>query len=234
MNTLIFICCVFIIPTILYYMDPPKLKVAIYYSGRITQAMKCYEENMKNILKVGKTHDVVHFVSLNKSANQDDFIQKFKADFDIGDDQINIEETPPADIDKQVRINGNLNNMFSMFYHNQKCFDLIEAYQKKHNHSFDIIIKFRADICSNDMLTLPSQIKDHTIYIPNCADWGGVNDQIAYGNFASMKQYSQCVTHFKEIGQRARQYHPESVLKAHLHNSKLTIERFNFNYKLYK
>jgi hypothetical protein len=217
-------------------MSSDKLNVAIYYSGRVEHTKAKYDENKTHLLDLDKVYNVTHFASLNKSANKEDFIDTFKKDFNIKLDQINIEETVlPSELNKSsMRVEGKLNNMYSMFFHNMKCFQLIDNYQKNHNITFDIVVKYRADIKSTEPLQFPLQIKANTIYIPNSADYGGINDQIAYGNFNSMKEYSNCCLQFYELAKKINRFHPESLLLAHLKQSKLDIERIKFKYKLHK
>jgi len=217
-------------------MTERRLNIAIYYSGRIQQSPHVYNITKGRILEIAAKHNVTHFVSLNRKANTDPFIDMFKNHFDIKPDQINIEETIlPSEVTQQkIRVSGNLYNMFSMFYHNMKCFRLIETYQKEHNITFDIIVKYRPDIYSNQCLDFPSEIENNTVYIPRGADWGGINDQIGFGNFDTMKKYSQCVLQFSELGKQTQNFHPETLLKAHLQNKELNIKRFDFEYSLRK
>lgn len=213
-----------------------KLKIAIYYSGRVEH--KKYNENKEKILKYSDKYDVVHFCSLNERGNSEEFIKNFREDFDIGNDQYYIENTIVPDNIKNsnVRKSGNLDNMYSMFYHNYKCIELIEKYQKKFNINFDVIIKYRADIKSNYDLEIENNIPliENTVYIPEKFDWGGVNDQIAYGNYASMKKYSECYLKFLEISKIVKRFHPESILKAYLSDINIKIYRIKYEYHLNK
>lgn len=212
------------------------MKVAIYYSGRVEHAKAAYLKNKEQILQIGNKYNVMHFASLNESVNSNEFIEIFKNDFGITEDQINIEKTiVPSDIQElKIPVSGKLNNMFSMFYHNMKSLELIKKYQEKHNCKFDIVVKYRADIFSGTPLAFPTTVKENTIYIPDGSDWGGINDQIAFGDFSSMQKYSDCVLQFQDLGQSIRRYHPESILKAYLKKSNLSIQRFKFDYTLHK
>ena len=54
---------------------------------------------------------------------------------------------------------------------------------------FDVVMKWRSEIIFNNLFNIEN-ILDNTIYIPIGKDWGGINDQVAYGNLNSMTFYS--------------------------------------------
>lgn len=211
-----------------------KIKVAIYYSGRVQH--ENYEKNKEQILKYNEKYDVVHFCSLNERGNSEEFIDIFRNDFGIKDDQYYIENTIlPVYIQKlNISVDGNLANMYSMFYHNYKCIELIKAYEDKHKIKFDVIVKFRADIKSNYFLDLESPLLENTVYIPNKFDWGGINDQVGYGNRESMIKYSECFLKFVDVGYIVKRFHPETILKGYLNYIKMNIKRITYEYHLNK
>lgn len=210
-----------------------KKKVAIYYSGRVEHNK--YNINKEKLKEYEKKYNIIHFCSLNIDANSEEFINNFCKDFNISKDRINIEKTiiPDKILSSDIKIEGNINNMYSMFYHNYKCIELINKYQEKYNYKFDIIMKYRSDIYSRNTIDFEN-IEKETIYIPRDADYGGINDQIAYGDFDSMYLYSKCNINFLECGKQRCRFHPESVLLQHLQNEKLKIVRIDFNYNLNK
>lgn len=210
-----------------------RKKIAIYYSGRIEN--NHYINNKEHILKYNEKYNITHFCSLNEDVNSHEFIKIFCKDFGITDDRINIEKTKiPKNMIEDIRVDGNIYNMYSMFYHNYRCMELIKKHQEKNNMVFDIIIKYRSEIHSNDIMELDNLIEENKIYIPVDYDYGGINDQIAYGNFESMDKYSNCYNKFFECGKKTNRYHPESILHCHIKNSNLNIERVKFRYKLNK
>lgn len=210
-----------------------KKMLAIYYSGRIE--IKNYERNKGQVKQYSDKNDVVYFCSLNEGADSEEFINNFCEDFNITKDRLNIEKAiVPSDIrNSKVRVEGNLDNMYSMFYNNYKCIKMIEKYQNDNNCKFDIVMKYRTEIEGhNGIIDFKSELQDNTVYIPNGADWcDGLNDQIAYGNFDSMLKYSKCVLKFLEYGKQNR-FHPETLLLRHVKNIKLNVERFGYSYKL--
>ena len=118
-----------------------------------------------------------------------------------------------------------MRNMTSMFYNQFKCMEMIY----NHNLHFNIVVKWRTEISFREMFQFENTLEKQTVYIPSDFDWGGINDQIAYGDFESMKLYSDLFKHLLDyIHIRA---HPETLLQHHL-NKYVKIERFRFPYHL--
>lgn len=218
--------------------EKDNIKVAIYYSGRVEH--KNYEANKKKIKEAIKDLTVVHFCSLNERGNSQEFVENFKRDFDISEEKDNyfMANTKVPDNIKnsgiKINVNGNLENMYSMFYHNYKCTEMINKYQEKHNIKFDIVMKYRADIYSEDKLNLKENLEENAIYVPEKYQWSGVNDQIGYGNYESMEKYGECYLHFLEIARQSKQFHPETILMNYLKYKNLKVIKVPYEYKLNK
>ena len=208
------------------------MKVAMYFSGRIQNEK--HKMNREHLQMFNNKYDMTYFCSLNKQANDEIFINKFCSEFNISEDRINVEEISVPEVDSKITIEGNINNMYSMFYHNYKAMELIKNFQDKHNTTFDAVIKYRADIYSQDIINIENNIDNDTVFIPVGSDWGGVNDQVAYGNFNSMYKYSSCFLKFHKYAEFYNVFHPETILKLHLIMNNLKENRFNYNYKLNK
>jgi len=210
-----------------------RLKVAIYFSGRIQNNK--YKMNKEHLKNYDKMYNVKYFISLNKNANTDKFVDMFCKDFDINEEQVNIEEIEvPNEIrESNLRVTGNLGNMYSMFYNNYMCMELINKYEKKNKHKFDIVIKYRADIYGKKNIEI-GDVDENTIYIPFGYDYGGLNDQIAYGNVESMTKYGECYLNFLGYGILNNDFHPEGLLSRHIKTKLLNIKRFEYEYRLNK
>jgi hypothetical protein len=173
---------------------------------------------------------------------------EFLKTFNLSEDQYNIEKTIVPEIlySFKKRPETIIANTYSMFYHNKRCFDLIEKYYQK----FDIIIRFRADIHSPEVLPILN-IKPNTIYIPKGQDpfEGTINDQVAYGDFNSIKIYCEVVNNiiafcncnkpqliksFNSIINKNTLFHPETLMKKQLDVCRLNIIRFDYTYNLDK
>lgn len=123
----------------------------------------------------------------------------------------------------------NILHVYSMFFNNYKAFKLLEEYQRENNIIYDYIIKYRSDLCSDDNLILESS--KETLYIPFGNDWGGLNDQVAYGDYTVMKKYCYLYENLDNLVFNMNIiYHPETLLKHHTEN--INIKRFNYEYKI--
>ena len=54
------------------------------------------------------------------------------------------------------------------------------------------------------------------VYIPSGCDYGGVNDQFAFGDYDSMQVYCSLYDHYSKYFNEGLTFHPESYLHHHL------------------
>lgn len=156
-------------------------RVAIFFVGRITG----WHHLRKNLMDFQETYNATFFVSLNtEQVTESDTY--FCTYFGLGSDQVRTEVTP---MPEKFSI---FKNMYSQYYHNDKCFQMIEDYCKNHETSFDIVVKSRTDLDSTEPLTLEWPIHENRIYCPVHKAYQ-VKDEINYGDFKTMKLYSLLV-----------------------------------------
>lgn len=213
------------------------VKIAVLLTGRL-HPKKFDKDNINKNINTIKLigDDITIFCSLNKSIEISEYTHKFREDFNITDEQINIEDTQePSELYKYPKAPAsNYHRVYSMFYHNKRAFELLEKYKTKYNIEFSVIIKFRGDLKSNSVISLNNILDNSSVYIPNGFDYGGINDQIAYGNFDIMKNYCELGNGNVEklhLEKNIR-YHPETLLFHHLKSYNISITRPNFSYNL--
>jgi len=202
-----------------------KRNLAVYFSGRILD----YEIN-KPYFELFKKHfetkfNIDFFCSINSEV--DNYHQEFITYFNISPYRCNFEtyKLPENKLEK------NYLNMFSMFYNNKKCVELIERSTKK----YDVVLRYRTEVRFHNLFEIPEILQQNTIYIPGNFDWGGINDQIAYGNLESMKKYTELYDNMIGYNKNNNvRYHPETMLLHHLKTIKIHIVRFIFHYRLMK
>ena len=214
--------------SVLITVEKPK-SVAMFFVGRI----KHYTDVEANLMKIKAKYNPTFFCSLNKKVKSD-YIKTFCDKFGIQDSQINLETTVIPDWVKTLPKEGetSYDNTYSMFYHMNKAFQLIEAYQTKNKMKFDCVLLYRADMGSSDVLQLELPL-ENTIYIPLDHDYRGLNDQLAYGSFNTMKKTCECVKNIQKIcKEQGVLYNPEAIYKKHIMNEGLNISRFKYVYSL--
>jgi hypothetical protein len=214
----------------------PK-NVAVIFSGRI----KGYTYVEQQLEALQKKYNATFFISLNKE-QRSEYIDRFCKKFNIGDEQAIIEKTRIPEwirsFNVEYHIAGgkespHVDYAYSMSQNIYSAFNLIAPYQEKYNTQFDCILFFRADIDSGEVINI-TMPQENSVYIPEEFDWGGINYQVAYGNYSAMKKYSELVNNLQNLcGEQRIAYHSESLLKKHLENENLNIVRFPFNYVLH-
>jgi hypothetical protein len=77
--------------------------------------------------------------------------------------------------------------------------------------------------------------EENTCFIPEGQDWrDGLNDQIAYGDFKTMKKYCGLIENIRILCESGVVFHPETLLSNHLQKEGVKIKRFIYNYRLLK
>jgi len=201
------------------------MKVAILFAGRITG----YEKVIHRIKDMVKMYNMKAYCSLNEPENSE-YIDKFRMDLGIESKNMNIEETVyPSNLDSYNWMRGTkYNNVYSMFYHENKAFSLLERDAKINNIHYDCILYYRADMKAYDKLIL-QRPRENTVYIPSDKDYHGINDRMAYGDFTTMKKYCSLINSFDDLCSNLTNINPEKVLKLYLDKSQLSIIRFIYS-----
>ena len=212
--------------------EVPK-NVAVIFSGRI----KGYTYVEQNLEALQKKYNATFFISLNKE-QKSEYIDRFCKKFNIGDEQAIIQKSVSPEWIRSFDVwynvpEGHVDYMYSMVKNIHSAFSLIAPYQEKHNTQFDCILFYRADIHSEQIINI-TMPQENTVYIPEGADHYGINYQVAYGNYDTMKKYCDLVNNIQKLcGEQHISYNPETLLKHHLQNEGLNIVRFPFNYSLH-
>ena len=184
---------------------------------------------------------------MNKAANND-YIQRFRNTFNIEDGQINYEPVVVPeyiynfDVEYPNAEGSKVDTLFSMLYHTNRAFSMIDKWEKEHNEKFDCVLFYRADIDSSESFPMVTP-EENVVYIPEGGDFaidfhngnGGINGQIAYGTYDVMKKYSNIVGNLEKLsGEQKMIMHPETLLYKHLQNEGVKTARFPFVYKLHE
>lgn len=212
------------------------MKIAVLLSGRIVTSDVDF--TVRNIKTTFGKIPLTFFVSINESAHDQSFTERFVNELGIESDCINVEPTRVPDEIRSLlkKPEVNFDRAYSMFFHNKRAFEMMAEYSKRNRVQFDVVVKYRSDIASTSRLPLEMNAgyEKNTIYIPRDYDFGGINDQIAYGSPEAMRKYCACVDNIVTICSRGVIFHPETLLANHLKTNFAVIQRFNFDYKLKK
>ena len=73
------------------------------------------------------------------------------------------------------------------------------------------------------------------LYIPKGSDWHGINDQVAMGDFATMKKYNNIIDNILLLlSNNMSIVHPERLTIANIIYNKLVVERIYLEYRIDK
>jgi len=217
------------------------MKLAILFSGRIFK----YKEHYNNILDAfGRENEFDFFLSHDPALNEDltPFIEMYNP-VAVRDEPviytIDFESYPGT-----PRAN-NIHNMACHFINKMRVFDLLEEYINNTNETscYDYIIHHRLDVHCHDNIDYGCFVKnkENQIYIPYVPDWmcnggdyseGFLNDQMAIGNFESMKKYMNIYKNVSHLLESGSPPHPETLLRNHVDDIGLQVDRFYTNYEL--
>jgi hypothetical protein len=114
--------------------------------------------------------------------------------------------------------------LISMFYSIYKSNMLKIKYEKDNNVEFDCVIRMRSDSLLINNIAL-EEYDMNNLNIPSGRDWGGLNDQFAFGNSNVMNLYSETFNNIKKIHRNV--YHPETILKQSIELYDINIDRPN-------
>jgi hypothetical protein len=237
------------------YLNSHVKNIAIFIPGRLYRNYSIYKDQytpkydftfLKILKDFYKYHNIniYFFASLSKDCDIPIITNEFINLMEISNDRINMEEIvcPSIIYCFSKRPETNYENTYKMFYHNLKCYQLIEQYSKIHNIVFDVLIKWRTDISIKQdciqffmekIIEDFMQIKDNNnLYVPSHDLFWGINDQLAYGNYNCMQKYCNMVKKIIGLCKKGVVYHPETLLLQHCYQSNIMVNTFDLSYNL--
>lgn len=114
----------------------------------------------------------------------------------------------------------------SMYYSIFRSNKLKIEYEQKNKMNFDCCVRMRFDSDIKDDFNIKNYDLN-LLNIPQGKDWGGINDQFAFGNSGDMDKYSNVI--YGIVGDI---YHPETILMNHLHANKINVSRINLKVEI--
>lgn len=222
------------------------MKIAILISGRLIGYEVCLIPFLENIIN----HDIDLFISINDNDSEYYTIAKQQLSKWLKSFYIQKFEFPenfnhtPKKFSHYKLINGEYRpyNALSMYFNDNKAFQLMEEYSKTKNITYDIIMKFRSDIITSGFPDI-NNFNPDIIYsvVPNCFFKDGLYNQLIisdiwlYGSINVMKIY--CNTYnflFDILNTRNGDYYiaGEACPTDNCYINKINVEYFNIKYNL--
>ena len=206
------------------------LRVAVILSGRIT----AYEHH-KTLDELCRKYKCTFFCSLNKSKTND-YLNTFFHKFNIDNSRVNFEKTVyPEWLFKLERHPWTMSyeNVYSSLYHNKQAFHLLERYMNETHENFDVVLRFRPDIESKEIIHLVKP-KGYLKSVGMTAKEYGVCD-IAFGDIDVMKTYCTLTDRLHHMCTKQNViFHHERLLKRNLELNNIPIHLIIFEFEFHK
>jgi hypothetical protein len=207
------------------------MRIAVLVYGRLNKCAEHYNNIMEHI---GKQHTIDFFASSDNSSQSllNDFIRLYKP-ISYNNDSIYYTCDLTKYLNRRIEITDDVLDKLTRHYINKgRVFSLLETYLLNNTTQYDIVLSLRIDCVyynSFDFKTL----EDNTIYIPVNNDYGGINDQIAYGKIDVMKKYNSIFSKILFfLDNNISEPHSECLHYANINYCKLIIKRINLYYYL--
>lgn len=200
------------------------MKVALILSGDVRNFEECYPSLESNILNYNECDVFFHAYDDGKVAEAVKLLNPKKAIVDSkSSNQSEISSScfynKPPETDPVA--------VFAMWKNIKKSFNIVEK-------GYDVVLKTRFDVkyCS------PLKIKefDHkNVWIPEGGDWrGGTFDMMSFSSYDNMKYYCSLFDRLNEYSSHGVPCHSEMMLRYHLSNHDLKMNRFDYTVLLRK
>jgi hypothetical protein len=204
------------------------MKIAILFSGRITADMQQYE----NVMGLINSNEADIFICYQKNSNPEvvkSLISLYRPKKITENDEIVFP------VDKYQPFYGAVPyNVVCMQKARYIMKSLFQEYVEETKTEYDIVISTRMDNFYN---TFPKWdellpvIRDNHLCIPEGNDWGGgVNDQIAVGNYHTISLYLSIYDSLFHLLESGVIMHPETLLLHYLQSYDQNITRFPLSY----
>ena len=211
------------------------MKVAVCLSGQLRSFKRSYESLYNNIIEPTEADVYVYAWNFETKENNE-VTKRFSEDGSI-EELLNLYSPKECILEDCERFLSDKNfdfptkapetiadRMMCMFYTNLKC------YEQAGQNDYDIIFRCRTEIeyerpISTDDLNMAQE----RLIIPKGLDGrDGYQDSFAFGTSENMKTYSSVYDKIPEYSDDNIMIHPEFILKHHLKQNKVPIERIEF------
>lgn len=204
------------------------IKIALCLSGAVRNSIFCFPYIYDSFLNTSYNVDV--FINTWGHSRVIDLYKPKK--YSLNSQKETLENViPQLKLSDDVKIEGNMGHNILMFSSLKRCFDLVEP-------DYNIVIRCRFDLLLQDKINLPVIVNNiienkYDMFIPGTSfNMGGYNDQLAIGNYKSMKIYSDCISQVNFLANKIKRWHPESLLGEHLKSNDIIIEQDDYDYRI--
>lgn len=183
------------------------MRIALVYTGHLRTWYKCKTNHEVNIIN----DDCVLYWHTYERPEGEPIYDPIPGEFYNGllDHKFNTRRRPEASVC------NSLNQWHNMFI----GFCLVP-------NDYDVYVRIRPDIMFGGKIKFEEyDCSGNTVYIPEGQDYGGINDQFAFGNYEVMKKYYSVYLNHAELWEQGVEFHTETMMLKNLEKQKIKIVR---------
>lgn len=182
------------------------MRIALIYTGHLRTWDKCRTNHEGNFTG----HDFVSFWHTYEHPGNAPIFTAIPCEFyrDMNDHRFNTNKRPEASVA------NSLNQWHNMFI----GFCLVPC-------DYDIYVRIRPDIMVGGIDFNQYDCKGNNVYIPEEKDYGGINDQFAFGSYEVMKKYYSVYLNHAALFDEGVTFHTETMMLKNLEKQGVNIVR---------
>ncbi len=182
------------------------MKIIFIYTGNLRTWEHCKDNHAKNLYRDNNYNTIWHTY---EKTTGDNTIQ-IPAEFYKGmtDHKYNTRKRPEATVAQSL---NQWHNNFVAFCITPKV--------------YDIYVRVRPDIIVGSINFEQYDCTGNNIYIPEGNDYGGINDQFAFGSYEVMKKYYSVYLKYDELWNEGVSFHTETMMLHNLDKAGVNIVR---------
>lgn len=126
--------------------------------------------------------------------------------------------------------NRDIPGILSMYYKIEACNKIKRDYEDQNHMKYDFVIRFRGDLFMEQTFPISKSLDTKFIYFPTYGNFGGLNDQLAFGSSPVMDIYSSLYSNINSYMTQGAIMNPEKLLKFHIGFQNLPVSKIDVNY----
>jgi hypothetical protein len=191
------------------------LKIALNYCGYLRTWSQCKPNHYENVIT--PECDLYFYTYTHENPYHGDKYNKYY--FTRIPQPFHSDPFEPHKFDSRKAPENTVNQTQNQWISNFVGFCLIP-------NTYDVYVRIRPDIKFNGGLNFKEyDYSGNNIYIPQGSDFGGVNDQFAFGNYKVMKAYYSVLLNYGDLWHEGTLFHSESMQLANLNSQGINIVR---------
>lgn len=120
----------------------------------------------------------------------------------------------------------------SMYYKIEACNSLKKEYEKENNMLYDCVIRYRSDLYLDQSFPLDHNTNLTAVHVPMYGNFGGINDQLAFGSSSLMDNFCSVYSNLDNLLQAGANLNPEKLLMSQVNYHSIPIIKDYIKYNI--